>query len=67
MDMEQILGRILRQLYAKRHRSPLLNTSYVLTCSNDFRNTLDSIVNGLNMAGFSRKVTGILKSGIPAL
>lgn len=53
--MEQILGRILRQPYAKRHGSPLLNTSYVLTCSNDFRNTLDSIVSGLNMAGFSRK------------
>ena len=29
--------------------------SYVFTCSNDFRNTLDSIVSGLNMAGFSRK------------
>ena len=55
VDVEQILGRILRQPYAKRHSSPLLNTSYVLTCSNDFRNTLDSIVSGLNMAGFSRK------------
>ena len=55
VDVEQILGRILRQPYAKRHTSPLLNTSYVLTCSNDFRNTLDSIVSGLNMAGFSRK------------
>ena len=55
VDVEQILGRILRQPYAKRHNSPLLNTSYVLTCSNDFRNTLDSIVSGLNMAGFSRK------------
>ena len=55
VDVEQILGRILRQPYAKRHSSPLLNTSYVLTCSNDFRKTLDSIVSGLNMAGFSRK------------
>lgn len=55
VDVEQILGRILRQPYAKRHGSPLMNTSYVLTCSNDFRNTLDSIVSGLNMAGFSRK------------
>ena len=55
VDVEQILGRILRQPYAKRHRSPLLNMSYVFTCSNDFRNTLDSIVSGLNMAGFSRK------------
>ena len=55
VDVEQILGRILRQPYAKRHNSPLLNMSYVFTCSNDFRNTLDSIVSGLNMAGFSRK------------
>ena len=55
VDVEQILGRILRQPYAKRHNSPLLNTSYVLTCSNDFRNTLENIVSGLNMAGFSRK------------
>ena len=55
VDVEQILGRILRQPYAKRHSSPLLNTSYVLTCSNDFRNTLENIVIGLNMAGFSRK------------
>ena len=55
VDVEQILGRILRQPYAKRHNSPLLNTSYVLACSNDFRNTLENIVSGLNMAGFSRK------------
>ena len=47
--------RILRQPYAKSHSAPLLNTSYVLTCSNDFRNTLENIVKGLNKAGFSRK------------
>ncbi|MCD8008414.1 MAG: DEAD/DEAH box helicase family protein [Clostridiales bacterium] len=55
VDVEQILGRILRQPYAKQHTSPLLNTSYVLTCSNDFHNTLEDIVKGLNRAGFSRK------------
>jgi type III restriction enzyme len=55
VDVEQILGRILRQPYAKQHRSSLLNTSYVLTCSNDFRETLENIVKGLNKAGFSRK------------
>lgn len=55
VDVEQILGRILRQPYAKQHTSPLLNTSYVLTSSNDFRATLDSIVEGLNKSGFSRK------------
>jgi type III restriction enzyme len=54
-DVEQILGRILRQPYTRQHTAPLLNTSYVLTCSNDFRATLDSIVVGLNKSGFSRK------------
>ncbi len=55
VDVEQIVGRILRQPYAKKHSAPLLNTSYVLTCSNDFRITLESIVAGLNKSGFSRK------------
>ncbi len=55
VDVEQILGRILRQPYATQHASPLLNTSYVLTNSVDFRNTLEKIVAGLNKAGFSRK------------
>lgn len=55
VDVEQILGRILRQPYAMLHSAPLLNTSYVLTCSNDFRATLENIVTGLNRAGFSRK------------
>lgn len=55
VDVEQILGRILRQPYTKQHTAHLLNTSYVLTCSNDFHNTLENIVKGLNKAGFSRK------------
>jgi len=55
VDVEQILGRILRQPYAKEHKSTLLNTSYVLTNSADFRNTINKIVSGLNKAGFSRK------------
>lgn len=55
VDVEQILGRILRQPYAKKHKLSLLNTSYVLTSSRDFRSTLDDIVVGLNKAGFSKK------------
>lgn len=55
VDVEQILGRILRQPYAKKNRISLLNTSYVLTCSNDFHSTLENIVKGLNEAGFSKK------------
>lgn len=55
VDVEQVLGRILRQPYAKRSRQNLLNASYVLTCSNDFYTTLEEIVKGLNHAGFSDK------------
>ena len=55
IDVEQIVGRILRQPNAKKNKSALLNTSFVFTSSNDFRNTLESIVKGLNGAGFSRK------------
>jgi type III restriction enzyme len=55
VDVEQIVGRVLRQPGAKRYDQPLLNSCYVLTCSNDFFNTLESIVAGLNKAGFSKK------------
>ena len=54
VDVEQIVGRILRQPYAKQHGAPLLNASYVLTNSADFRTTLEKIVAGLNNAGFRR-------------
>ncbi len=54
VDVQQIVGRILRQPYAKQHTGPLLNTSFVMTSSNDFRDTLDQVVKGLNNAGFSR-------------
>ena len=55
VDVEQILGRILRQPYQTKLGVPLLNSSYVLTCSNDFRQVLDNIVVGLNKAGFSKR------------
>lgn len=55
VDVEQILGRVLRQPYTKRHAGTLLNSSYVFTCSRDFRETIDSILMGLNNAGFSKK------------
>ena len=55
VDVEQIVGRILRQPYAEQHSHPLLNNAYVLTCSNEFSATLDGIVRALNTAGFSKK------------
>lgn len=55
VDVEQILGRILRQPYVRTHSAPLLNTSYVFTASGKFIKTLANIVSGLNRAGFSKK------------
>lgn len=55
VDVEQILGRILRQPYTTQHGIRLLNLSYVFTSSNDFRNTIDSIIRSLQKVGFSRK------------
>ncbi|SOD80471.1 DEAD/DEAH box helicase [Spirosoma fluviale] len=54
VDIEQILGRVLRQPYVMRHQSDLLNVSYVLTASAKFNETLQSIIRGLESAGFSR-------------
>lgn len=53
VDVEQILGRVLRQPYVMKHNFTLLNVCYVLTASSRFLDTLDNIVKGLNKAGFS--------------
>ena len=53
VDVEQVVGRILRQPYARKHGEKLLNMSYVLACSADFQATVKSVVDGLNGAGFS--------------
>lgn len=55
VDVEQILGRILRLPHTEQHRDPMLNMSYVFTCSANFRNTLENITKGLNNAGFSER------------
>ncbi|MBQ8046793.1 MAG: DEAD/DEAH box helicase family protein [Prevotella sp.] len=55
VDVEQILGRILRQPYTIQHQNPLLNLSYVFTSSNDFRDTVEKIILSLQKAGFSKK------------
>lgn len=55
VDVEQILGRILRQPHVREHGREALNMSYVLTSSAQFSQTLDKIVEGLNRAGFSRR------------
>lgn len=55
VDVEQILGRVLRQPNAKNFTSKFLNMSYVLTCSDDFRATIENVIAGLNSAGFSKR------------
>lgn len=55
VDVEQILGRVLRLPYTTKHREELLDLSYVFTSSNDFRNTVENVIEGLNRAGFSKK------------
>jgi type III restriction enzyme len=53
VDVEQILGRVLRQPYVQKHKAFQLNLSYVLTASAKFNETLQSIVEGLKASGFS--------------
>lgn len=55
VDVEQILGRVLRLPYTRRNDTDVLNISYVVTSSNDFHGTLQRVVAGLNNAGFSDK------------
>lgn len=55
IDVEQILGRVLRLPYTTQHTNPSLNMSYVLTSSNDFDETVRRIIRGLNSAGFSAR------------
>ena len=54
VEVEQILGRVLRQPYVVKHENALLNMSFVLTASSRFNETLDSIVKGLQESGFSK-------------
>ncbi len=54
VDVEQILGRVLRQPHVTKHKSQLLNLSYVLSASSKFQATLDNIVKALQDSGFSK-------------
>ena len=55
VDVEQILGRVLRLPYTKMSEEQELNLSYAITSSADFYGTLDKVVKGLNNAGFSKR------------
>ena len=53
VDVEQILGRVLRLPYTHQNERQVLNLSYVITSSADFHQTLERVVAGLNSAGFT--------------
>jgi len=55
VDVTQILGRVLRMPYTRKHSVELLNLSYVFTSSSQFQSTLSQVVAGLNKAGFSKR------------
>ncbi len=55
VDVEQILGRVLRLPNTKASSEQELNLSYAITSSSDFYGTLEKVVKGLNNAGFSKK------------
>lgn len=55
VDVEQILGRVLRLPYTTKHNHELLNMSYVFTASDNFRETIENIIESLNKAGFSKR------------
>ena len=65
VDVEQILGRVLRQPYTMNHKEELLNLSYVMTASNKFLDTLGKIVEGMNKCGFGNKDYRVAELDIP--
>ncbi|OGB06296.1 MAG: RNA helicase [Burkholderiales bacterium RIFCSPHIGHO2_12_FULL_69_20] len=65
VDVEQILGRVLRMPHVQQHGHDLLNLSYVFTASNRFMDTLQNVVKGLNRAGFSDKDYRAIDVGLP--
>lgn len=54
-DVTQILGRVLRQPYARRTKEPILNLSYVFSSSEKFSTTIDNIVRALGVSGFGKE------------
>lgn len=66
MSVEQIVGRILRQPYARRSEDRCLNIAYVLTSAPDFNETIDQVIAGLNGSGFSKADVKASKKGSDA-
>ncbi len=54
-EVEQIIGRVLRQPGASKFEDQILNYSYVITSSKVFHETLKEVSKGLLTVGFSEK------------
>ena len=65
IDVEQVLGRILRQPNARRSSDPLLNESYVLTSKQDFHDAAEAVIRSLQKSGFSRRDYRLAKTEQP--
>jgi len=65
IDVEQVLGRILRQPNARRSSDPLLNESYVLTSKQDFHDAAEAVIQSLQKSGFSRRDYRLAKTEQP--
>lgn len=55
IDVEQVLGRILRQPNATRTKDPLLDECYVLTAKQDFYAAAEAVIQSLVHSGYSRR------------
>lgn len=66
VDVEQILGRILRMPHVQQHAHDLLNLSYVFTASSRFMDTIQSVVRALNRAGFSENDYRMFEAAAPS-
>ena len=55
IDVEQVLGRILRQPNATRTKDPLLDECYVLTAKQDFYAAAEAVIHSLVRSGYSRR------------
>jgi type III restriction enzyme len=65
VDVEQILGRVLRMPHVQQHSAEMLNMSYVFTASSRFMETIQSVVRALHRSGFSRKDCRALEFTLP--
>jgi type III restriction enzyme len=66
IQIEQIVGRVLRKPYTKNQEGKnlrMLNMSYVLTSSPKFQDVLDNIVKALNHQGFAKTDIEKLETG----